>query len=243
MRIAVCTVAYMEEEYIKQCIQQWKGLVDKHLVLISTKPWNGVPLGFDKTEEIAKNEGAEVIKRYWETEAFQREWGLAYLMDYDYVLIVDPDEFYTLEDRKTILNSIGKGDYKDVYKIQKMVTYWKTHEWIFDPMDKHKPVVAVNPKTIRFYEHRQTQPFDAENPFSQFIPTIPVICHHFSWVHSDNKVKEKIQSYSHSGNINIDWYEEVWLKWKPNSKLIIRPYGEKSVAKYSPAPEEIIKCI
>jgi hypothetical protein len=30
------------------------------------------------------------------------------------------------------------------------------------------------------------------------------------------------------------------MKWQPNSKIIIRPYGEKSVAKYSPAPPEIL---
>lgn len=239
LKIAVLTVAYREEEYIERCIKQWQGLVSKHLVLVSTHPWNGVNLGFDKTSEIAREMGAEVIERYWETEGFQRDWGLAILRDYDYVIINDPDEFYTLEDRKKIISYLGTGEYTDAYRVENMITYWKTPEYIFDPMDKHKPLVAVNPKTVHFYEHRQTQPFDKSYPFQQFIITIPVTCHHFSWIHSDEKVKEKIQSYSHTDNIPLNWYEDVWEKWTPDSNLIIRPYGEKSVAKYSPAPKEI----
>jgi hypothetical protein len=242
LKIAVLTVAYKEEEYIEKCVRQWKGLVDKHLVLVSTHPWNGVNLGFDKTAEIARENGAEVIERYWETEAMQRDWGLAILRYYDYVLIVDPDEFYTLEDRKQIIKSLGMGEYTDAYRVEKMITYWKNTDYIFDPIDKHKPVVAVNPKTVRFYEHRQTQPHDNSYPFQQFMPTIKATCHHFSWVHSDEKVQEKIQSYSHTDAIPFGWYEDVWEKWTPDSNLIIRPYGEKSVAKYSPAPQEIL-CI
>jgi hypothetical protein len=159
------------------------------------------------------------------------------------VLIVDPDEFYTLEDRKKILEFLGTdANYNDAYKISKMITYWKTPDYIFDPIDRHKPVIAVNPKTTRFYEHRQTQPSDKSYPFTEQVPTIPVVCHHMSWVHSDEKVKEKISSYSHSGDIALDWFEEVWKKWTPDSNINIRPYGEKTVAKFSPAPEEIKKC-
>lgn len=238
MKIAVLTVAYKEEEYIGKCIRQWKGF--KHLVLISTHPWNGVNLVSDKTTEIARENRAEVIERYWETEAMQRDWGLGILRDYDYVIINDPDEFYTLEDRKLIINSLGMGEYTDAYRVEKMITYWKTPDYIFDPIDRHKPVVAVNPKTVRFYEHRQTQPHDNSYPFQQFMPTIKATLHHFSWIHSDEKVREKIQSYSHTDAIPIGWYENVWEKWTPNSNIIIRPYGEKSVAKYSPAPQEII---
>jgi len=233
-KIAVLTIAYNEPE-IGKCIEQWKGLVDKHLVLISSQPWNGVNVGDEGTKE---NTGdAEVIERFWDTEAQQRDWGLGILRDYDYVLIIDPDEFYTLEDRQKIISSL-KGD--DAYRAEKMLTYWKTRDYIFDPIDRHKPIIAVNPRKVRFCEHRQTQPFDKSYPFTEQAPLIPVTCHHFSWVHSDEKVKEKIQSYSHAYDIPIDWFEEVWKKWTPDSNLNIRPYGDKSVAKYSPAPKEIL---
>jgi glycosyltransferase involved in cell wall biosynthesis len=244
-KLAICTVAYNESEYIEKCIEKWKGKVDKHLVLVSTRPWNGEPQEYDGTAELAKKAGAEVIIRYWRTEAEQRNWGLAYLYDYDYVLIIDPDEFYIEEDQQKILKALEnptiEGKKTPVFVPKEMVTYWKTTDYIFDPADKHKPTIAIDPKKGTFLQHRCPQPFDGSVPFLEPVGRIDVTCHHFSWVHSDKKVEEKIQSYSHTDVIPTNWYEDVWLKWEPNSNIQIRPYGvEQSTAKYSPAPKEIL---
>lgn len=234
LKIAICTIAYNEADFIRQCVTQWRPY--HHVVLLSTKPWNGVPQPYDDTGSLAKAAGAEVITRYWENEATQRNWGLAYLYAYDYVLIVDPDEFYTKADREKIVNNLS-GDH--AYRLERMVTYWKTHDFVFNPPDSHKPIIAVDPKRVRFFEHRSIgKATDAVPEF--FAPLIPVTCHHFSWVRSDRKVAEKIATYSHADIIPPLWYDEVWKVWNPESGLLVRPYGkEQSRAVYHPAPPEL----
>jgi len=242
MKIAVLIIAYNEERYIGACIKQWEGLVDKVVVLLSAKPWNGVPSEADRTEMIARKMGAEVIIQDWRTEAEQRSWGCARLYDYDFVIINDADEFYTREDRVKIIEHLEKNKNEPCFRCPNMVTYWKTPEYIFDPPDGHKPIIVVNPKKVKFYEHRQPMPVE-ETKLQEYQPIIPVTMHHFSWVRSDKEVKEKIEHYSHADIIKPNWYEDVWLKWEPNMDDI-RPYGiERSRAVYNPAPKEITNLI
>lgn len=249
MKLAVLTIAYNEEDFIIPCILNWKGYVDKHLVLVSSKPWHGTPVGDDRTHRLAKNAGAESILGWWATEAEQRNWGLARLYDYDYVLIVDPDEFYTNADIETIIQTIKNRSIDPAYshnemipawRVKKMITYWKTPDYVFDPPDKHQPIIAINPKLARVSEHRQAQDIYAYKPYLTYMPPIDVACHHMSWVKPDDKVREKIQSYSHSDVIPPNWYFDVWSSWEPGSDMYVRPYGvEKSRAIFNPAPDEI----
>lgn len=242
-KYAVATIAYNEAEIIGACIRNWKGLVDKHLVLVSSKPWNGKSYPDDGTADIARKLGAEVVVGDWTTEAFQRNEGLAILYDYDYVLIVDPDELYEKETQQNILKALNKpidiswrsDKHLQAFRIEHIKTYWKTTDYTVDPEDHHKPIVAVDPKQLICHEHRQ---FGAD-----YVPIIKGTCHHVSWVKSDEKVKEKIQSYSHADAIEKEWYQNVWKEWKPGSGLQVKPYfteKDKAIATYSPAPQEIL---
>jgi len=235
-KIALLILAYNEEEYIGACIKQWQGFVDKIVVLLSAKPWYGLPSEADRTLFIARDL-AEVLIQDWRTEHDQRNYGLARLYDYDYVLTSDADEFYTLEDRKKIIKTLQNQD-EPCFRADRMITYWKTTDYIFDPPDGHKPIIAVNPRKIKFYEHRQPMPVE-ETKLQTYQPIIPVAIHHLSWVRPDHKIKDKIEHFSHYDQIKPNWYENVWLKWTPEMEDI-RPYGiEKSKAKYQPIPEEI----
>lgn len=246
MKYAIATIAYNESEIIEACIRNWKGLVDKHLILVSSKPWNGKAVPNDGTAEIAKRAGAEVVVGDWDTEAQQRNEGLAILHDYDYVLIVDPDELYTKKTQKAIFEALDnpmdpnwRTDKKiPSFRIQHIRTYWKSPKYVLAPEDRHKPVIAVDPKQLFCHEHRQ---FGGD-----YVPLIPGTCHHFSWVKSDEKVKEKIQSYSHSSAIVLNWYEDIWLKWRPGCDFQVKPYfteKDKATAIYSPAPKEILELL
>lgn len=252
MKIAVCTIAFNESEYIQACIRQFKPFGFHHLVLVSSKAWSGIPQEYDGTVELARKEGAEVIVRYWKTEEEQRNWGLAYLYDYDFVLVVDPDEFYTLEDRNKIVKILQDPyDHQNrtnsiipTWSPREMVTYWKTSDYIFSPGDQHRPCIAIDPKQGQFLQHRCPQPVSGETPFLEPVGRMNITLHHLSWVHSDKKAKEKIASYSHTNEIDDFWYEQVWQAWTPGSPMLVRPYGqEKSIASFAPLPEEIKQLI
>jgi len=226
-------LAFNEEETIEKVLKQWD--IDK-LVLISKNPWHGEVMGRDKTREIAEKY-AEVVELDWKSETDQRNWGLARLYDYDYVLIVDADELYTQEDICAIISVLEDGAEDPLgnktrylaYRAGEVKTYWKTTDYILDPKDTHKPVIAVDPKRVLFKEFRI--PDIGEQRI------IDVTMHHLSYCKSDSKILEKINTFEHFNQIRKDWYNEVWLKWTPEMEDI-RPYGkEKSKAIREPIPE------
>ena len=219
--------------------------------MVSTLPWNGSPQESDQTVQIAQSLGAQVIVRYWESETEQRNWGLAYLYDYDYVLIVDPDELYTQEAQTKLLNRINNPiDYVNrtgkripTFTCQEIITYWKTPDYIFSPNDSHLPIIALDPKQVRFSDKRGCRMKASGDGYVNICEPIDgVVIHHMSWVKTNEKVLEKINAYAHANDFNTDyWFNEVWLKWTPGSELRVRPYGtEDSTAVTKPAPQEIL---
>jgi glycosyltransferase involved in cell wall biosynthesis len=234
MKIAVCTVAYNEAEWIKACVEQFKPLISRHLVLVSAVPWFGEPLRNDGTAEIAAAAGAEVYVQHWASESEQRNWGLARLYDYDYVLIIDADEFFSRSRLQSLITQLGDAR-GPCYRAAEMHTYWKTTDYVCYPYEAwDAPVIAVDPKRTKFNWQRQIQPIEENRRI--VAPTLPVRLYHMSWVKSDEKVLEKISTFSHATHIRPGWYENVWKKWTPEMNDII-PYGPDMMkAIYSPCP-------
>jgi glycosyltransferase involved in cell wall biosynthesis len=234
VNLAVCTIAYNEVEWIQGCIRQFRPFVARHVVLVSSKPWFGEAGKDDGTAEAARKECAEVHVQHWHSEAEQRNWGLAQVKDFDYVFIVDADELYTRSGIEAMVASL-RGSREFYFRIREMRTYWKTTDYIFAPIDSwDKPVVAVDPKRVRFYKQRQV-----ENVSGAPLPaasTLPATLHHMSWVRSDEKVREKIRSRSYAPHIRPEWYEKVWLQWTPEMRDVA-PYTRMEMqAVYCPRP-------
>lgn len=209
MRIAIMVIAYNEEETIGAVLKNWREF--HRLVLISERPWNGKHISHDRTEEIARKHGAETIRLHWPSEEHQRNWGLAYLYEYDYVLIVDSDELYLQKDKDTILQNL-QGEH--CYRIPHVITYWKDYDHILDPPDTHEPIVAVNPKKMLFQEARIV--------VTDWQPVINATMHHLSYAKSDKKMLEKIQTFAHADIMRDSWYT---TKWKADATEDVRPYG------------------
>jgi glycosyltransferase involved in cell wall biosynthesis len=234
VNLAVCTIAYNEMEWIQRCIRQFRPFVARHVVLVSAKPWFGASGRDDGTAELARREGVEVYVQPWESEAAQRNWGLAHLMDFDYVLIVDADELYSRRGIETMIASIRRLR-EPYFRIREMRTYWKTTDYICAPLEGWEaPVIAVDPKRIRFYKQRQVE--DIMGSPLPTASTLPATLHHMSWVKSNEKIREKIGSFSHAEHIRPSWYENVWLQWTPDMRDIA-PYSfEEMHAVYCPCP-------
>jgi glycosyltransferase involved in cell wall biosynthesis len=234
VKISVCTVAYNEAEWIETCVLQFQPFIDRHLVLVSSKPWFGSAGPDDGTADIARDAGAEVHVQHWNTESEQRNWGLARLFDDNYVLIVDADELYARSGISHMLNWLERAR-EPAFRAAEMLTYWKTIDYVCDPSQGwDAPVIAVDPKRAKFRMQRQLQPLTEKRPLPPAV--LPVTLHHMSWVKSDAKVREKIQSFSHAEHIRDGWYENVWLKWTPEMEDIA-PYSFDAMrAVYRPCP-------
>jgi len=204
MKLAISTIAYREERFIVPFIQHYQNKVDEILVLNTSKPWNGDSNDRDRTAAIANSLGATVITYPWKSEEEQRNAGQDYLSDFDYVLVIDPDEYFSNADFEHLLQFLEDGDPEAVI-VAGQYTYWKDG-FVADPARDYKQLVAVKP-TVRFVDKRVVGTGYVE---------APVWLHHFSWAKTDDEVLRKITHYAHSGDFNIkEWYENVWLRWQP----------------------------
>ncbi len=242
-KFAVCTIVYNDEVNVKACIKNWKGVVDKHLVLVSETPWKGEVYKCDKSYDIALDMGVDAVLGRWVSEADQRNWGLARLYDYDHVLIVDADEFFTRENQEKILDFLDALEWCPVSTPKNTHVYWKTYEYVLDPGDESRMILSVDPKSVLFTEARTIKFINGNGDTNHYLKHPDVASHHFSYVKTNEAVLQKLTSYEHAESIVglREWYENVWLKWEPGSDMLVRPRGvEPSKAIYRPAPQEII---
>lgn len=216
MRIACTTIAYCEERLIVPFIQSMQDRVDEIVVLNSTYPWNGDPEK-DKTAAAARSLGATVIEHNWKSEEEQRNAGQEYCMDYDWVIVLDPDEFLLEEDWVNLVNFLD-GANLDAYVTGNQNTLWKKG-YVIDPPEDYKQIIAVKPG-VRFVDKRVI-----DTPWG----TAPTDLWHFSWARSDAEVWRKINSYAHANEFDgFKWFTEVW---QSDKKTNLHPLTPKSLKK------------
>ncbi len=237
MKVAALTLAYQEENFIGSVIRNWKGKVSDHIVLVSSKPWHGIELPKDKTEAIARRLGAQVMSLPWPSETAQRNWGLGSLSGYDYVLIVDADELYEEADQLKILEALGTNagewrvDNKNAYRVDNVVTYFKTANFKLDPPDSHFPLIAVNPQAVTFKEHRI--------PSQDYQLPIPVKMHHVTYLREDLRLYHKFRQFEHHEQVHRGWFENKWKTWTPDMEDVRAYGGLSSKAVPCVMPDEI----
>lgn len=231
MRLAALAVAYKEERFIPKYIQSLQDRVDEILVLNSVKPWHGERAKDDKTAKIAESLGVTVIQYSWDSEEEQRNWGLDFLQDYDWVLVLDPDEYLTEDQWLTLYDWLEKGGGPaDAYVCSQQNTYWK-NGFIIDPPEDYKQIIAVKPH-VRFVDKRVVNCGWAH---------APVVLEHFSWARTDEEVWDKITHYGHANEFDTEkWFNEVWKSDRTEDLHPLTPPALKKAIRVQ-LPEELEK--
>lgn len=244
MKFAVLTIAFNEEDYIGAHIKNWAGLIDKHLVLLSSFPYDKKERPRDRTGDIARQLGAQVIERYWITETEQRNFGLAYLYDYDYVFIIDPDEFFLRSDIELMIKHI-EAEGKDRWMghiVKETKQYWKNTDTVAKPQDsnpyKHKNIYGLDPKQTYFGTVRIPYPADEVGPHIRNRGIFPVTCYHLSWVRTRSKIKEKLETFCHAIPDAEQWCKDNWDDWQLG-QLINAFHFINARPEHDPLPQEI----
>src|ERR1039458_1551069 len=199
MKLAIETLAYKEERLILKFIQHYQDKVDEILVLNTSKPWKGKSDELDNTASIARSLGVSVIEHDWSDETAQRNAGLAYLHDFDWVIVLDPDEFLSNTDWAALVQTLERAE-APAYVVQHQRVFYKDKE-VF-PHSDYQQIIAINPKEAQFVDKRVVNCVYGVAPVDLF---------HMSWARTDEEVLRKITHYSHADELIPDWYEEVWL--------------------------------
>lgn len=230
MKIGAVTLAYNDEAIIGGTLRNLKPFVDRHIVLISEKPYFGKQSPADRTGDIAEELGADVIRGSWPLDNFQRNIGNVMCADCDWVLGFDSDEMMTGADIEKLLSILGEIKIPAV-GINPEV-YWKTTDYRLRPKPTYCPIIAMKPR-VRFTHIR--------NIDSEYTVTDRVEMHHLSWC-DPKDIYKKVTCYAHAPDFDgAKWYEEKYKKWEPGMKAEL-PDGAYDAIKY-PLPDELKKCL
>lgn len=228
MRVAsVCTV-YREKRFLKKHLQHIPDWVEEKVVLASEKPWFGEEMPDDGCLDEARSVGATVIEYPWPREEPQRNAGQDYLLDYDWILNLEPDEFFSDDQWKRLKEFLESNPSLPAYTVKQRIFWGKGFE--ADPPEDFVPVIATRP-SVRFIDKRCVD--------SQWgvIPDLTLL--HFAWARTDAEIWKKISHYSHAVDFDIDtWYKDIWLAGKTDN---VHPTTPEAIPRLIPAilPPEI----
>ena len=202
-------VAYNEEEMIRGCL---KSLEDLHNFVVISKPWSGEHRGFDETENIAKEMNAHIIRKDFHSEKKERNFVMekAQKEGFDYVFIIDADEYYTREDIRKAMKFIEDNAGIKRFNVGGCKYIWKNTNW--ETLPRFNNIIPVCYRSdLRFSSLRNITVLPSE---LKILPP-DIILYHFSYAGSSKRMRSKLEHFSHSKEMKTDWVEEVYEKWSP----------------------------
>ena len=242
-----------QDKWIMKNIENAYPHVDKIFIAYSNLPWNynsearniyNNSFDIKNIVESKFRDKIEIIYGDWLKEEDQRnacvdkakEFGINYLM------IHDADEFYFNHEFVNMLNFIKNHPNYDIYTVP-WICFWKSFTYALvddnNNMIVGYPQVWINlDRNVRFVNKRKPSG-------SNIINIIGTICYHASYVLTDEELLEKLKTWGHHNDFNVnEWYENVWKGWEFNSINLhpINPSAWKRVVIFNKTlPEILIK--
>lgn len=160
-----------------------------------------------------------LIEGKWDTDAKQRTACLyqAKSDEIDFLIAQDVDEFFFHEDYEKLKWIISTNPLYDAYNV-KQYAFWKSFKYIICNSQTGRNAgygqKVINVKTTeRYYEEAlSTRP-------KRIAQIDDVIYYHGSYVLSNEEVYQKIKTWTHTNDFDVDkWYNNIWLKWTVESR-------------------------
>ena len=234
MKIVAVYSVYNEEEYIAYSIRSIRDHVDHILVNINRRPWNhrrqAAPGTYqlDQTEtivrELARLDAKIVVQTgEWATEVEHRQAGMAYCLDQgcEYYFLVDGDEVYRPDHLVALKEEIRQHPEVGTFQI-KCIIFWRSFfyripaeamqwtPWRVFKLSRTRRVLGIPlPYQTRFIGDNKT---NSVGPRA-LIPPARCVFYHFSYARSEQKMRQKMTTFSVANQVLDGWFERVWLRW------------------------------
>ncbi len=227
LRSGAMVLAYKQEEYIAYSLRCLAPHVDRVAVMYSearfvTSAVNerfGTP---DRTRQLLSElchvfRNIEVIEGAWDSEPEQRQAALDHLKTggAEVCLIVDADEIYPEGMVERVLSEIERSNHPGAVYYARYVTCYRRFDYAIE--SDHRTPVAVHLDDDTEFCRRPRRPSGPRRD----LPS-EVYYWHMGYVLSDERMWEKIHTFSHAREVLPDWYEEKWLKWAPSTTDLFR---------------------
>lgn len=216
--------------------------MDKIYFYVSDVPWNGPKTDNAATLRVIKefpdpDQKLEIVNGTWTSEVEQRNFALALitLEKFDYAFIVDADEIYNTDSLRAMMQFAFSQPEVEVWHCW-FIHFWKSEGYRIDPPENHNPPILVKTGSCGFLEYRNC----LANKHS-LIPADLGFCYHMSYARTDEQIKRKLSSFSHSHQIAPDWYERVWRGWDQDPTITdLCPYNPGVFERAVPVAPELL---
>lgn len=207
-RLSLCMIVKDEEEYLSRCLESVKGYVDE-IIIVDTG-------STDRTIEIAKGFGANLINHNWEGDFSAARNVCLENAGGEWILVLDADEVIAEKDIKKIREIIkhpGIDAYSLIlrnYEFKGGITGWHHNSYDYEE-GKDYPGYGEVPLTRLFRRkeglryigksHEVVEPSMSNLGISIINTDIPV--HHYGYVRSDRDNNKKFEYYRELGEKGI----------------------------------------
>jgi len=214
---------YEDSGFLQESVERAYDAVDMILFLVNTSPWRGVGDRKYVDETICKIRSFDdpdnkfhLVHSYWNTEEEQRNFGTLYLRmnKIEWHFIADDDELYNTNDLKKAISKLDVG-YNSAYLVKHQI-YWKQRDWAVDGDVGAFPTFLITDGKVKFSVNRMIIVGGGRTWVS--FDEKDIVCHHMSYVRSDESMLRKIKNFSHAEEIKEKWYDKVWMQWKLGDK-------------------------
>ncbi len=208
----ICTLIHVHDDhwFLGQTIEAWSAYGDV-FCFVSRVAWDGTVGDWEKSRECAQSAGAQVIEGEWLSEDEQRTFGYQYVRElgFEFALTPDGDEIPEPELLAAVLECLTTGKADRVHV--RCATYWKSPHFRISPMEEFSPQIGVNLNATRQGTLRA-----AQGGVAAIISESVGILHHLSYAGPDERIRRKIQTYSHRQDVVEGWWHRVWKAWDSN---------------------------
>ena len=184
----------------------------------------------------------EFIKGTWDLDEQQRNSCLdaAKRDGFDYMFIIDCDEFYKYDDIQKMIDNINNNpDYE--YYTTPWLSFWKDYQHIVIN-ENNDPIIGYPEVCINL--HKDQRFIRCRRPSGTKNYQLDSLCYHMSNVLTDQECWTKINTWGHSHQFSVgQWFQEKWLNWNENTLDLhpVNPPVWKQAVKHNYELPEILK--
>jgi hypothetical protein len=228
LRTGAIVLGYNQQEYIEYSLRSLLPHVEHVVVVVPEAPFAAYNprareqfAARDGTREILVSLRREfgnlsVLEGIWHAEPEMRDAGLQQLRSHgvEICLSVDADEIYPDGTLERLHAEIAAADAPNTVYFARYLTCYRSFEYVVE--SNHRMAVAVHlaPGT-HFPQRRRASGVRRDLPDEIFF-------WHMGYVLSDQRMWEKIRTFSHAHEVLPDWYQEKWLDWTPETRDLFR---------------------
>lgn len=132
---------------------------------------------------------------------------------FKFVWMVEADEFYRNDEAEALWTWFFERAAEGARTANcRWHTYWRSPHWRIEPAENFRPNVAYL-SSCRFVNGRILSTPDEITQVE--VPDRVCIVRHYSWARTPTDVRKKLSAWGHSKETKPEWYDKVFMAWKP----------------------------